>query len=174
MTSTNSVGGAGSLSAIMNQIDLGPSSSVQLMFAKLQLAQSAIAKAGAEQYMTQIQEIQDEQKAVADMISKARDLQNEAKNADSELSTMPDDMIKFFNDRGLKIENTGKDDWHKKSEWDYNIKSLTDYQQTISNDTQTLMVYLQDFMGQYNSYLQGANSAISQSTQTLTTLATGR
>ena len=36
------------------------------------------------------------------------------------------------------------------------------------------MVYLQDFMGQYNSYLQGANSAISQATQTLTTLATGR
>ncbi len=172
--STTPVGSAGSLSAIMNQIDLGPSSSIQLMFAKLQLAQSAIAKAGAEQYMTQIQEIQDEQKAVADMISQARDLQNKAKNADSETSVMPDDMVKFFNDRGLKFDNTCNDNWHSEKEWDYNIKSLTDYQQTISNDTQTLMVYLQDFMGQYNSYLQGANSAISQATQTLTTLATGR
>ena len=172
MTSTNSVGGAGSLSAIMNQIDLGPSSSIQLMFAKLQLAQSAIAKAGAEQYMTQIQEIQDEQKAVADMISKARDLQNQA--TESKTTEMPEDMIKFFNDRGLKFDKTGDLKTHNKEEWDYNIKSLTDYQQTISNDTQTLMVYLQDFMGQYNSYLQGANSAISQATQTLTTLATGR
>ena len=36
------------------------------------------------------------------------------------------------------------------------------------------MVYLQDFIGQYNSYLQGANSAISTANQTLTAIATGR
>ena len=171
---TSNVGGASSLSAIMNQIDLGPSSSLQLMFAKLQLAQSAIAKAGAEQYMNQIKDIQTEQKELADMISRARALQNEAKNAKSSTSKMPEDMVKFFEERGLKIDSTCNDTWHNQTEWDYNIKSLTDYQQSISNDTQTLMVYLQDFMGQYNSYLQGANAAISQSTQTLTSLATGR
>ena len=172
--STAPVGNAGNISAIMNQIDLGPSSSLQLMFAKLQLAQSAIAKAGAEQYMNKIQDIQTEQKELADMISRARALQNEAKNAKSGISTMPDDMIEFFEKRGLTIDKTGDFKTHNEKEWDVNIKSLTDYQQTISNDTQTLMVYLQDFMGQYNSYLQGANSAISQSTQTLTSLATGR
>ena len=36
-----------SLSAIMDTIDLGPTGSVQMMFAKLQLAQSEICKAQA-------------------------------------------------------------------------------------------------------------------------------
>jgi hypothetical protein len=36
------------------------------------------------------------------------------------------------------------------------------------------MVFIQDFMGQYNSYLSGANSAVQSSNQTLQTLATGR
>jgi hypothetical protein len=36
------------------------------------------------------------------------------------------------------------------------------------------MVFVQDFMGQYNSYLQGANSVIQQSNQTLAELAKAR
>jgi hypothetical protein len=36
------------------------------------------------------------------------------------------------------------------------------------------MVFLQDFMGQYNSYLTGANSAIQQSNQTLGTIVRGQ
>ena len=57
---------------------------------------------------------------------------------------------------------------------DYNLKSLTNYQEQIGNKTQTLMVYLQDFIGQYNSYLQGANTQISNANQTLTSLARGQ
>ena len=51
-----------SLSGIMADIDLGPTGSVQMMFAKLQLAQSQICKNQAEDYMSQIEEIQDELK----------------------------------------------------------------------------------------------------------------
>jgi hypothetical protein len=36
------------------------------------------------------------------------------------------------------------------------------------------MVFVQDFMGQYNSYLQGSNSVIQQSNQTLAELARAR
>ena len=43
-----------SLSGIMADIDLGPTGSVQMMFAKLQLAQSQICKNQAEDYMSQI------------------------------------------------------------------------------------------------------------------------
>ena len=51
-----------SLSQIMADIDLGPTGSVQFMFAKLQLAQSQICKNEAESYMKQIEDIQQEQK----------------------------------------------------------------------------------------------------------------
>ena len=46
-----------SLTEIMNDIDLGPTSGVQMMFAKLQLAQSQLCKNQAESYMKQIEDI---------------------------------------------------------------------------------------------------------------------
>ncbi|MCR4666876.1 MAG: hypothetical protein K5657_06240 [Desulfovibrio sp.] len=45
---------------------------------------------------------------------------------------------------------------------------------TLGADIQTKMVQLQDFMGQYNSYIQGANAAVAQSNQVLTSLAKGQ
>ena len=170
------------LRSIMNSIDLGPTGSVQFAFAKLQLAQSQICKNQAESYMKQIEDIQTEQKACADMIAKARELQQAAKNGtgdctwDKKASVMPQEMVDYFKDRGLSFDTTGGDgDYvHNSDEWDYNLKSLTNYQEQIGNKTQTLMVYLQDFIGQYNSYLQGANTAISNANQVLTSIARGQ
>jgi hypothetical protein len=87
---------------------------------------------------------------------------------------MPEEMKSFFKERGLSWDTAGNDDLHTKDEWDYNIQSLTNYQESISNKTQTLMVYLQDFIGQYNSYTQGASNQVSQGIQTLTAVATAR
>ena len=162
-----------SLSAIMDTIDLGPTGSVQMMFAKLQLAQSEICKAQAEDYMKQIEDIQNEQEECAEMIEQARALQNEAKT-DNKNTEMPAEMVQYFKDHGLSYDTDGNDNKHSADQWDYNLKSLTNYQEQIGNKTQTLMVYLQDFIGQYNSYLQGANTQISNATQTLTNLARGQ
>ncbi len=162
-----------SLSEILDTIDLGPTGSVQMMFAKLQLAQSEICKNQAESYMKQIEDIQEEQELCANMIEKARKLQNDAKTKDT-TTEMPADMVEFFESRGLSIDTTGSDNLHNSDEWDFNLKSLTNYQEEVGNKTQTLMVYLQDFIGQYNSYLQGANTQIANANQTLTNLARGQ
>ena len=168
------------LQSIMDTIDLGPTGSVQFMFAKLQMAQAQLCKTQAEDYMKQIEDIQTEQKAVADMISRARTLQSNAKNGtgdcswDKNASIMPQDMADFFTKRGLSYDTKGNDLVNNSDEWDYNIKSLTNYQEQVGNKTQTLMVYLQDFIGQYNSYTQGASSAVSQANNTLTNVARGQ
>jgi hypothetical protein len=167
------VSSTNSLTQIMNDIDLGPTQSIQFMFAKLQLAQSQICKNQAESYMKQIEGIQEEQKKCAEMIELARKQQNEAKT-NGGTTTMSKEMKDFFTERGLSWETTGSDDKHKADEWDYNLKSLTNYQEQIGNKTQTLMVYLQDFIGQYNSYLQGANTQIANANQTLTSIARGQ
>ena len=167
------VNSTSSLSSIMNLIDLGPTGSVQMMFAKLQLAQSEICKSQATDYMKQIEDIQNEQKECAEMIERARELQNTAK-ADNKNTEMPADMVKYFDDHNLSYDTDGKDNKHSADQWDCNLKSLTNYQEQIGNKTQTLMVYLQDFIGQYNSYLQGANTQISNANQTLTSLARGQ
>ena len=167
------VNSTSSLSSIMNLIDLGPTGSVQMMFAKLQLAQSEICKSQATDYMKQIEEIQNEQKECAEMIELARALQSEAKSGNKN-TLMPTDMVNYFNNHNLSFNTDGNDNWHSADQWDYNLKSLTNYQEQIGNKTQTLMVYLQDFIGQYNSYLQGANTQISNANQTLTSLARGQ
>ena len=167
------VNATNSLSQIMADIDLGPTGSVQFLFAKLQLAQSQICKNEAESYMKQIEDIQQEQKECAEMIELARKQQNEAKS-DGKCTDMPPEMVKFFEQRGLSWETTGNDKEHNADEWDYNLKSLTNYQEQIGNKTQTLMIYLQDFIGQYNSYQEGAMSAISAATQTLRSIAKGQ
>ena len=167
------VNATNSLSQIMADIDLGPTGSVQFMFAKLQLAQSQICKNEAESYMKQIETIQEEQKECAEMIELARKLQNDAKSKDK-CTDMPPEMVKFFEQRGLSWETTGNDKAHNADEWDYNLKSLTNYQEQIGNKTQTLMIYLQDFIGQYNSYQEGAMSAISAANQTLRTISRGQ
>ena len=164
-----------SLSQIMADIDLGPTGSVQFMFAKLQLAQSQICKNEAESYMKQIETIQEEQELCAKMIEEARKQQNEAKaGGEKNATAMSPEMQKFFTDRGLSFDQTGNNNTHNADEWDYNLKSLTNYQEQIGNKTQTLMIYLQDFIGQYNSYQEGAMSAISAATQTLRSIARGQ
>ena len=176
------VNATNSLSQIMADIDLGPTGSVQFMFAKLQLAQSEICKNQAESYMKQIEDIQAEQKECAEMIAKARELQQAAKNGtgdcswDKNASVMPQEMVDYFNEKGISFDTCGGegDYVHNADEWDYNLKSLTNYQEQIGNKTQTLMIYLQDFIGQYNSYQEGAMSAISSATQTLRSIAKGQ
>ena len=107
------------------------------------------------------------------MIAKARELQQDAKRT-GKPTTMPPEMIKYYKDHGLSYDMTGKEETHNADEWDYNLKSLTNYQEQIGNSVQTKMVYLQDFIGQYNSYLQGANTQIANANQVLTNLARGQ
>jgi hypothetical protein len=161
------------VSELMDMIDLGPTQSVQFLFAKLQMAQSQICKAQAETYMSMIEDIQAEQKLTAQMIEDARKLQNDAKT-NNKATTMPQTMIDFFKERNLSFDLTGTYNTHNADEWDYNIKTLTNYQEQIGNNTQTLMIYLQDFIGQYNSYQEGAMSAVSSATQTLRSIARGQ
>ncbi len=169
-----SVGGVNAPSTIATVSSCDTGRSIQFMFAKLQLEQSNICKTQAEAYMDKIEAAQKEQKECADMIAKARDLQQQAKNAGKDKCTeMPQDMVDYFNKNGLKFDTAGSDNLHTSDEWDYNIKSLTNYQETLGSYTQTDMVYLQDFMSQYNSFLQGANSAIQDSNDTLMSILRG-
>ena len=180
MASVPNTSGTTALSEVLKDINLGPTDSVQFMFAKLQLAQSQICKNSAESYMKQIESIQQEQAEVAEMISQARKLQNDCTSKtgncpwDKSASMMPKEMADWMTARGLSYDTNGGDLANNYDEWTYNIESLTNYQESISNKTQTLMVYLQDFISQYNSYLQGASSAINEASQVLTAVATGR
>lgn len=87
-----------------------------------------------------------------------------------------DDMYKlttYCQSLGISMPTSGDKDTNK-TQWDKVISQLQTKMDTFGADIQTKMVQLQDMMGQYNSYMQGANSAISTSNQVLTSLAKGQ
>ena len=167
-------------SASVGTIDINTlgGGSLQLMFAKLQLTLAESAKSSAMNYMQDIQKTQEEQKLVAKMLQEARQLQVNAGFDSSGCSRMPAEMAAYMDKNGLAYEKSdgkgGYDLIISKADWEIGIKSLQARSEALGTDTQQKMVFVQDFMGQYNSYLQGSNSVIQQSNQTLAELARAR
>lgn len=153
----------------LSHVDMGGAASIQFLFAKLQLELAQTANNNAKEYLDKIVKIQEEQKAVADMIDQCRKLQDEAKSKGT-YTELPDDIRMFMDTNNLKYDKTGNDLLMTADEWNVAIYSLMDYQSTIGSKTQTEMVYLQDFMAQYNSFLQGANASSAASMETLESL----
>ena len=160
------------ISTSLDMSNLGPSTSISFMFAKLQLEMTEVTKGNAMDYMKKIEKAQKQQKEVVDMLQRCRKLQNQAKENESS-TEMPADIRAFMDENRLAYDLTGNDSFHNEEEWNVAIQSLQNHQGQLGIDIQTQMVYMQDFMGQYNSYLQGANSAIQSGMQTLTGIARG-
>ena len=142
--------------------------SPQLAFAMLQME---LAKANKDSAMAGIQDIEKQQslkKECADYLNQARECQEGKKKGDD----IPADLRKYMSANGISIPDSGDSDKNK-AQWDRVINQLQTHMDTLGSDIQTQMVQLQDMMGQYNSYMQGANSAISTSNQTLMSLARG-
>lgn len=152
---------------------LGPSSSLQLMFAKLQLELAETAKTEAMDRMDAISKSQDEQKLVSQLLNEARQAQADAK-ATGKCTEMSSEMVAYMDEHGLAYDKAANDYWHDADQWDVAITSLESRLEELGSDTQQQMVYIQDYMGQYNSYLQGANTQIANSNQTLLNLARGQ
>ncbi len=142
----------------IEDINLGPADSLQLMFVKLQLVMSAECKVQAERCMNQIRNIQAEQEQAAIMIELAQRFKVSEHKPSRE-------MTEWMGERNMKpVDNDTRE------AWDVTIRTLANYQESIGSQQQTLMTFLQDFMGQYSSYLQGASAAIGEARSTLGSL----
>jgi hypothetical protein len=153
---------------MMSNFDLGPgANSIQFQFAKLQLLLAELNKSRAMQHMDEITAEQDKAKECASVIAAARDLQSKgtASNATTDAKCA---SVKTFCDRVKISYKSGNKDC-----WEYNLTSLKNYQEQLGTGTSQKMVFLQDFMGQYNSYLTGANSTIREANQLLREIAKG-
>lgn len=167
---------------------LGPTSSLQLMFARLQLELAETAKSQAMDKMDAIAEAQDEQKLVSRLLNEARQAQADGKAgkgvgqtsisgttvAGKDCWPMSQELVDYMDKNNLAYANADKDYILGEKEWNLVITSLEGRLEELGTNTQQEMVYIQDYMGQYNSYLQGANTQISNSNQTLTSLARGQ
>ncbi|MDR2488962.1 MAG: hypothetical protein LBD42_05680 [Desulfovibrio sp.] len=173
---TGSAKAPATIADIAAELDLGSVASVHLIYAKLQLTQAMVAKSGAQQYMKKIEANQNEQKTVSEMLNRIRSGQADAKGKKGAATdgswALPGDIKDYMKANGMSCP-TGKNGKFTSDELEAVAESFRTQQDKLSSSTQMDMVYVNDFMGQYNAFLQGANAAISKCIELLSELARG-
>lgn len=153
----------GSMVSVDDQV---PSNSMQLLFAKLQLEMSNKTKTQSEKYMNEIAALQQQQKLTAAFIQEARTLKLQ------NTKLMPDTMKVFMQQQKLHFPKNGMG--LTEDDWDNVIISLENYQVYLGQKVQQQMVFVQDYIAQYNSYIQETRTQISNADQLLQSLSRGQ
>lgn len=161
-----------SLSDMLDGINLGTSpNSIQYLFAQLQLQQAQIAKEQAQKRIDEIQKQQNTSKQLTELLNELRKFSSTIENEPLELtSELKEKLITLDicseTDKILTKKLT-------KSDVDELVEKVEYKQETVGSDTQQNMVYIQDYIGQYNSYLQNSNAAIAASVDALSSSSIG-
>ncbi|MBQ7608442.1 MAG: hypothetical protein IJU76_10825 [Desulfovibrionaceae bacterium] len=150
----------------------------QLALAMLMMDIAKLNKDNATGMISDIEKEQGRKKEASDMLNKARDYKQSGLHLNDAgiPSGIDENFIKFCKDNGVTIPHYQKYADSKEkldAKWDNAIAQLQTKLDTIGSDIQTQMVKMQDMMGQFNSMMQGANSAISQANQVLQSVAKG-
>ncbi len=151
-----------------------------MRFAKIQMALAGAAKEQAQNLMNSIQENQTAQSVCQDHLSEIRKFLTDFKDEDKKV---PTDAFKeaweYMLEKGLQLPDMPlKDDkpvdWKtyefNKEEINLMIEVLSSELEKLGSDTQTIMVNVNDFMTQYNNYLQAASSTINDRNSVMQTI----
>ncbi|MGN0915529.1 MAG: hypothetical protein ACI4NE_04150 [Succinivibrio sp.] len=199
----NSNVGTSAVSSV-NETQQTSGKSIQYIFAMVQLELAKSNKAKAQNKIEQIRDSQADSKKYTEVINILRELKTERDGkSEKNLNGFPQNSSEwndlpyrkysgtedsFFYSR-MKILNEAKvgdsrivdlakidfKSFPSQAEFDTYISQLQSLQEsTCGTDTQQLMIECQDFMGQYNTYLSGANSQIQKESDVSAELARAR
>ena len=142
--------------------------SLQQYFAMLQLQLAQEARESAQASMEQIQARQELLSTCSQYVSEAVNIWSDLSEA-GDTAAVPADMLAFLQEHSLYVPtDPDKADYES---WKAVVIALESLQESIGQSTQQQMVYVQDYIGQYNSYTQGAASAITEANEVLKGLA---
>lgn len=142
----------------------GPS--VNLEFARLQMELAEKSKNQAYPAVKEIERIQNEQKQVSNFMNQARQFQKQALSSKKSIA-MPEDMRYYMDSSKLSYPKARTGNLYSANEWNIIAGRLESRQEDIWAESQKLMIQIQDFMGEYNSYTQGASSSVQGAQKTM-------
>ncbi len=168
---TIAVGSASHVNAIKGTEFEGMS--IQMMAAMVMLEVGATKKKEAENKIAEMKGQNDRAKALNNLLDRMNgELGGITKDEDSDKASRAVILTKYMNEaKGLGIDVSG---WNspKSAEQIRAISSgIQHMAENCNSDNQTQMVKLQDFMGQYNSFVSGASDQIKNANQILQGLA---
>lgn len=141
------------------------------MFYKLQQQQAQLCKDQAQKYLEEIQKQQDMQQQYTELIYQLREF---SYTLNKEPLLLPDEIKQKLIDLDVCSEADGAlTKKYTKEDVDSLIEKVELLQENLGINTQQNMVYIQDFIGQYNSYLQNSIAAVTASTDVPSSLSKG-
>jgi hypothetical protein len=167
MATTSGVSGASGIQGIGNSGEM----TLATMFAMLQLEMANEKKALAEGVISDIKSENEVLRHAREMLAQARVLQGQVSDS-NKYPAESVEMTAFRKEYGIAFDESGNDTLHDKDQWDLNIKNLENFIESRGLDTQTKMVQLEDLMGKYNAWTQGASKTISDGNQLLQAIST--
>lgn len=162
-------GAAASMAGSMYSSD----ASVQDQFAKLQQELAETSKNQASSGMGEVTRLQTEVSRASSFLIQARQLQKNASDSMSGIA-MPEPMKYYMDTSKLSYPKGQQGKLYTAHEWQIIIQSLSNYVDDLSVRMQAALVQVQDFMGNYNNYTQGALSSLQGQNQTLSGIAKGQ
>lgn len=146
--------------------------SIELVFAQLQMELSKDNKELAREKINQIKADQEIQKKFTDYVVQLRNLTNGKKddadvdNPDRTVENLHAEINKFLTSNGFD----GISLTTKVKDINLAIQSLQNMQETVGSSVQQEMLLIQDMMSKVSSYSQGAASAVNKAGDTLTAI----
>lgn len=140
--------------------------SIQQQFAQLQQEASKLAQQQAADRIQQIQQQQQKQQDAADALNQLYDLQN--KQQSGQEAALPDDLRAYLDENNLAYGTADAPNYTTA------ISSVHAYIEALSTDTQSQMVYIQDYLAQYNQYLQSSTETMQSASDMLSSLSSNQ
>jgi hypothetical protein len=146
--------------------------SIELVFAQLQMELSKDNKELAREKINQIKADQEVQKQFTDYVVQLRNLINGKKDddevKDSKVAGLVIQMNTFLSQNGF--DTLSLSGCPKVKDINLAIQSLQNMQETVGSSVQQEMLLIQDMMSKVSSYSQGAASAVNKAGDTLTAI----
>ena len=137
----------------------GSSSNINLELARLQMQLANSTKDNMTPYMNEINRIQKDQNRAGSFLSQARQIQKSAESSRKSIA-MPDTMKFYMDTNKISCPKSNQGLLYSSDQWKSVIRGLEDYIEKTGAQVQSLMVKMQELMGEYNSYSQGASSSL--------------
>lgn len=134
----------------------GEAQSIQMLFAQLQMQLSQSIKEQATDRINAINAAQEQSAQVSEYINTARQLYSST--GTSGVQPVPADMLQFLQTNALYTPSSASAPDER--DWQAIIQSLETFQEHIGSSVQQQMVFVQDFMGQYNQYSSQASALL--------------
>jgi hypothetical protein len=167
-----------SLAEMKGKMDGGQASNLQLIYAAIQLAMASSNKTAAFDKLDEVEKQQEKLKEAmkyANMCDEIIRLKHEWDDMDKDSKAafkkenplaycvtgrylkMPEEMMAFLEENNIQWHDKGNDLDFKSNEWKVHEDALKGLKEQLHAKVKELMISVEDFMGQYNANLEGAN-----------------